>query len=64
MSDPAEQLHGRVGAQLPKLERLLERERVKAAKRAARQGIGPVEARMLALTPHAREDPLEVDEPA
>ena len=52
MSDPGEQLSARVRTQVPKLVSILSKERDRAAKRAAEQGLGKEAARLLELTPH------------
>ena len=52
MSDPATQLGARIEVQLPRLVRILEKERRKARKRAREQGLNETQARLLALTPH------------
>jgi hypothetical protein len=52
MSDPGEQLSARVSSQVPKLVAILNKERDRAAKRAAEHDLGKEAARLLSLTPH------------
>lgn len=52
MSDPATQLRARVEAQIPRLVRLIAKERTRAYERAREQGVDEAQARLLESTPH------------